>query len=63
MLLVGDAALRVDKLAVRESQDPPGLIGMDVLRDTVLVCNDDPKGHVLWLVPQDRLAPAAPTKR
>ena len=63
VLLVGDAALRVDKLAVRESQDPPGLIGMDVLRGTVVVCNDDPKGHVLWLVPQDRIAPAAPEKR
>jgi hypothetical protein len=31
--------------------DPPGIIGMDLLRDTVLVVGDDPTGHVLWLVP------------
>lgn len=55
VLQVGDANVLVDNLAVRDAMDPPGLIGMDVLRGTVIVCNDDPKGHVLWLVPNERI--------
>jgi hypothetical protein len=63
VLRVGDAALQVDDLAIRETQDPPGLIGMDVLRGTVVVCSDNPSGHVLWLVPQSRLEHGAPARR
>jgi hypothetical protein len=63
VLRVGDAALQVDDLAIRETQDPPGLIGMDVLRGTVVVCSDNPSGHVLWLVPQSRLEHDAPARR
>ena len=55
VLLIGDGAVQVENLAIRDAMDPPGLIGMDVLRGTVVVCNDDPKGHVLWLVPNERI--------
>ena len=55
VLQVGDAQVRVENLSIRDTMDPPGLIGMDVLRGTVVVCNDDPKGHVLWLVPNERI--------
>ena len=41
------------RLVVRdEMEDPPGLIGMDVLRGTALICSEDVERGVVWLVPR-----------
>jgi hypothetical protein len=49
---VGPARLPVDRLLVRdEMDDPPGLIGTDVLRGTALIFGADPTTPVTWLVP------------
>jgi Aspartyl protease len=51
-LVVGDAILPVPRLFVREAMDGhDGLIGVDVLRGTVLVVSADPTRPVYWLVP------------
>jgi hypothetical protein len=51
-LRVGDARLPIPKLLVRNEIDSMlGLIGMDVLRGTVLMVSADPARGVLWLVP------------
>lgn len=51
VLLVGGAEIPVGRLAIRERVPyPHGLIGMDVLRGTVLCCDADPAGRVLWQV-------------
>ena len=51
VLVVGGHELPVASLAVRDSvPDPPGLVGMDVLRGTVLACASDLDRHVLWQV-------------
>jgi len=63
VLLAGGAEIPVPNLALRDGMDPPGIIGMDVLRGTVLVVGDDPDGRVLWLLPADRVAPDAPEQR
>lgn len=50
-LLVGDARFTVPRLLIREQVGSMlGLIGMDVLRGTVLVLGADPAGGVSWLV-------------
>ena len=42
VLLVGDARISVPRLVVRdEMDDPPGLVGQDVLRGTALICSAD----------------------
>ncbi|MDF2735669.1 MAG: hypothetical protein K0S97_2292 [Chloroflexota bacterium] len=54
VLLVGDARIPVPRLVVRdEMDDPPGLVGQDVLRGTALICSEDPDRGVVWLVPRD----------
>jgi hypothetical protein len=51
-LLIGSRPVSVSNLAVRDAMQPPyGLIGMDVLRGTVVACSADPAEPVLWLVP------------
>jgi len=61
-LLVGDARFALPRLLIREHVGSMlGLIGMDVLRGTVLVLGADPAAGVSWLVPStslpDREAP------
>lgn len=52
VLAVDKADLRIESLAVRDSmEDPQGMVGMDVLRGTALVCGANPEGRVLWQVP------------
>lgn len=54
LLRVGGRRLPVGELYVRSSMiEPHGLIGMDVLRGTILVGAADPGRAVLWLVPPD----------
>ena len=49
---VGGVRVPVANLVVRdEMDDPPGIIGMDVLRGTALICGADPDDPVIWLVP------------
>jgi hypothetical protein len=49
VLVVGGHEVPVAALAVRESMPgPPGLIGMDVLRGTVLACAADAERPVVW---------------
>jgi hypothetical protein len=49
VLLVGSSRIAVASLAVRRNiGDPSGLVGMDVLRGTVLALDADPGGVVTW---------------
>jgi hypothetical protein len=51
-LLAGDARIPVPRLILREAMDGRGLlVGMDVLRGTLLAVNGDPAKPVLWMVP------------
>lgn len=51
VLVVAGQEIPVASLAVRDSvPDPPGLVGMDVLRGTVLACAADLGRQVLWQV-------------
>ena len=52
VLRVGDARLPVPSLLVRkEIGVAQGLVGMDLLRGTVLLVSADPGRPVTWLVP------------
>lgn len=52
-LRVGDARIPIPRLVVRdEMEDPPGLIGTDVLRGTALIVSADVERGVVWLVPR-----------
>ena len=52
-LVVNGVELPVESLAVRETMhDPPGLVGMDVLRGTVLAVAADLSRPVLWQIPE-----------
>ncbi len=52
VLLVGDVRIGLRRLVVRdEMESPPGLVGMDVLRGTALICSADVRRGVVWLVP------------
>lgn len=53
VLVAGDARIRVPQLFVRAPFNDAceGLVGMDVLRGTVLMVGADLGRHVLWLVP------------
>jgi hypothetical protein len=56
ILHVGDARLPVGRLLIRDEIGTMlGLIGMDVLRGTVVVVGADRSRPVRWLVPTDRL--------
>ena len=51
VLVVAGAQVPVPGLAVRRGMGyPPGLVGMDVLRGTVLALDADPAGFVTWQV-------------
>lgn len=48
-LVVAGHEVPIAQLAVRETMhDPQGMVGMDVLRGTVLTCAADPAGRVVW---------------
>jgi hypothetical protein len=52
VLLVGGVRIGLRRLVVRdEMENPPGLVGMDVLRGTALICSADVGRGVVWLVP------------
>ena len=52
-LLVGDARVSVPRLILRDEMDGRGiLVGMDVLRGTVLAVSGDPSRPVFWMVPR-----------
>lgn len=51
-LVVGDATVAVPRLVVREAMDDhDGLVGMDVLRGTILTVRADLAQPVFWMVP------------
>lgn len=53
ILRVGDARIPIPRLVVRDEMEGlPGLVGMDVLRGTALVCSSDADRGVVWLVPR-----------
>ncbi len=53
-VVVGGVRVPVANLVVRdEMDDPPGILGMDVLRGTALICGADPSRPVVWLVPRE----------
>jgi hypothetical protein len=54
VLRIGDATLPLPRLFVRPSSSAaaPGLVGMDLLRGTVLMVGADLDRRVLWLVPR-----------
>lgn len=55
-LVVGDARLPVPRLLVRDEMDGyEGLVGMDLLRGTVLTVTADPTRPVIWQVPRGLL--------
>jgi len=55
VLELGGASVEVADLAVRDEMvGLLGLIGMDVLRGTVVACSARRHGQVTWLVPADR---------
>ena len=57
VLRIGPARVRVPSLLVREQKgNAPGVVGMDLLRGTVLAVRGDPQAPVLWLVPASTLA-------
>lgn len=52
-LLVGDARVPVGRLILRDEMEGRGiLVGMDVLRGTVLAVNGDPNRAVFWMLPR-----------
>ena len=62
-LLVGDARFALPRLLIREHVGSMlGLIGMDVLRGTVLVLGADPAAGVSWLVPSTSLPDREPPR-
>jgi hypothetical protein len=61
-LQIAGVALRIPTLLVREAMGKPGYagdVGMDLLRDTVLVVGQDPLRPVLWFVSGDRVEHAS----
>lgn len=62
-LHVGDASssrIPIGDLLVRDGMDdPPGMVGSDLLRGTILVIAGDTGRDVRWLIPHDRGAAAA----
>lgn len=60
VLLVGDARLPVPRLILRETtRVAQGLVGMDLLRGTVLAASGDLQRSVIWLVPDGHQASAS----
>jgi hypothetical protein len=51
-LVIAGHEVPIAQLAVRESMPAPqGMVGMDVLRGTVLTCCADPRRRVVWRIP------------
>jgi Aspartyl protease len=56
VLAIGDVRIPIPDLAAREAMDGvQAMVGMDVLRGTVLACTADHAGRVIWQLPADRL--------
>lgn len=52
-VIIGGARLRVPELAIRpEMHDPQGIVGMDVLRNTIVACAADVARPVFLVLPQ-----------
>ena len=52
VLIAGGARIPLPRLLVGEAHgEAQGLVGMDLLRGTVLVVSEDPSHDVIWLVP------------
>jgi hypothetical protein len=48
-LSIGGVRIPVADLASRDEMDGvQGMVGMDILRGTILACNADPKGRLIW---------------
>jgi hypothetical protein len=56
-LRVRGASFALSKLLVRESMKPDGLIGISVLRSTVMVLHPNAAQPMIWFVPASALAP------
>ena len=57
-LIVGGVELAVPRLAVRDGMHPPhGMVGMDVLPGSVVICAADRSRPVLWQVPVRQSSP------
>ena len=53
VLRIGDAAFPVERLLIRGSMGAAqGLVGMDLLRGTILLINADRRRSVVWFVPR-----------
>lgn len=53
VLRTGETRIEIPSLLVRETMpEPPGMIGMDTLKNTVLVISPKPNDPVHWLVPR-----------
>jgi hypothetical protein len=49
VLAIGGVRIPVADLASRDEMDGvQGMVGMDILRGTILACNADPKGRLIW---------------
>jgi Aspartyl protease len=56
VLAIGGARIPVPNLAAREAMEGvQAMVGMDVLRGTVLACTADPTGRAVWQLPPERL--------
>lgn len=52
VLAIGGTQLPVASLVVRQGMGyPPAMIGMDLLRGTVVSCDGDPGGRLTWQIP------------
>ncbi len=57
-LAVGGHRIPVPDLAARvDMEGVQAMVGMDVLRGTVLACTANPTGRVIWQLPPDRISP------
>jgi aspartyl protease len=55
VLAIGGVRIPIPDLAARDAMEGvQAMVGMDVLRGTVLACTADPTGRVIWQLPPDR---------
>jgi Aspartyl protease len=56
VLAIGGVRIPIPDLAARDAMEGvQAMVGMDVLRGTVLACTADPIGRVIWQLPAERL--------
>ncbi len=57
-LAVGGHRIPIPDLAARvDMEGVQAMVGMDVLRGTVLACTANTRGRVIWQLPPDRVSP------